>query len=74
MQRWSMAVRLSGSDLDVNESVLGCNLGGAACFGRRGRHDLGWPWLGWAARAWRRTVCGVEVGAWAGAEMRLVRV
>ena len=37
-------------------------------------HDLGWPWLGWAAGAWRQTMCGVEVGAWAGAKMRLVHV
>ena len=42
--------------------------------GRWGRHDLGWPWLGWVTGAWRRTVGGVEVGAWVGAEMRLVRV
>ena len=35
---------------------------------------LGWPWLGWAAEAWCQTVCGVEVGAWAGAKMRLVHV
>ena len=31
--------------------------GGATQSGQRwGRHDLGWPWLGWAAGAWCRTV------------------
>ena len=47
---------------------------GAAWSGRRGRHDLGWPWLGWVAGAWHRTMGGVEVGEWAGAEMRLARI
>ena len=29
MQRWGMAVRLSGCDLGANELALGCDLGGA---------------------------------------------
>ena len=45
-------------------AILGCDLS----------VNLVGAWLGWATGAWRQTVCGVEVGAWAGAEMRLVRV
>ena len=48
-------------------AILGCNLSANLAGAWR-------AWLGWAARAWLRTVCGVEVGAWAGAEMRLVHV
>ena len=59
MQWWSMAVRLSGCDLGAISMVW---------------RDLGWPWLGWAAGAWHRTMCGAEGGAWVGAKMRLVRV
>ena len=38
--------------------ILGCDLSANLA-------GAWWAWLGWVAGAWRRTVYGVEVRAWA---------
>ena len=57
----------SWCDLSAIGVILGCDLKANLAGAWR-------AWLGWAVGAWRQTMYGDEVGAWVGAEIRLVRV